>query len=71
MSFTDLKREMEHLTPEQRHEVAVLLSRLMDSDEKEQLTADLARRHAAMDAGQKTTLEDLKRAHEQLISDNR
>jgi len=51
MSFAELKREVEQLTPEQRQEIAVLLSRLMDSEDEEQLSTELARRHASMDAG--------------------
>jgi len=62
---------VEQLTPEQRQEIAVLLSRLMDSDDEEQLSTELARRHASTDAGQKTTLEELQQAHDQLASQGR
>ena len=42
MSFADLKREVEQLTPEQRQEIAMLLSRLMDSDEEDQMATELS-----------------------------
>jgi hypothetical protein len=71
MSFADLKQEVEQLSPEQRREVAVLLSRLMDAEEGEQLATELAERHRAMDAGQKTSFEALQQAHERLIGNQR
>ena len=70
MSFTELKRTILELTPKQRREVFELLSSVTRSDEKE-WAAELARRHARMDAGVKYTREDLERRHRELAAGNR
>ena len=71
MSFAELKREVNRLTPKQRRELAVLLSRLADVENEEWLAEELGRRNAAMDAGKKHTLEDLRGVHTQLLAQGR
>lgn len=71
MSFAELKRKVPHLTQRQRHELAVMLSRLADSEGEDWLAQELSRRNAAMDAGRKHSLDDLRRVHEMLIEQGR
>ena len=70
MSFTELKRTILQLTPKQRREVFELLSGVMRADGKE-WAAELARRHARMDAGVKYTREDLAHHHQELVAKDR
>ena len=70
MSFTELKRTILQLTPRQRREILDLLSGVSRANEKD-WAAELARRHARMDAGVKFTREDLERRHMELIAKGR
>jgi hypothetical protein len=70
MSFADLKKVVRQLPPAQRRQLAILLARIADR-ENAGLAAELARRHARMDAGHKVTLEDLQRRHDELLAEGR
>ena len=71
MSFTELKQTIRQLTPKQRREVTKLLAEIAGEKEGQNWPAELARRHAEMDAGQYHTLGDLKRRHTALNAQGR
>ncbi len=70
MSLAEIKERIAELTPEERLEIAALIVHLNQTDDPE-YKAELGRRMAAMDAGNKYTEQDLKRLHEELSRQGR
>ena len=70
MSLAEIKEQIAELTPEERLEIAALIVHLTQADDPE-YKAELDRRMAAMDAGQKYTEQDLLRLHERLNQQGR
>ncbi len=67
MSTADIKRTLEELTPDERFFAASYLTVLMHRDDLEYGTL-LAERMDRMDAGQKVSLDEALRAHNDLES---
>jgi hypothetical protein len=60
MVFTEIKPQIEQLAPDERLKAMAYLKHLMHADDPA-YQAEIARRHAEMDAGRKVRWEDLKR----------
>ena len=60
MVFAEIKPQIEQLAPDERLKALAFLKHLMHA-ENPVYQAELARRHAEMDAGRKVRWEDLKR----------
>ena len=70
MSFTELEQQVLALNAEDRLKLRNLLEKIrMDNDVEWQ--EEMARRNARMDAGEKYSLEDMERRHEELLKQGR
>jgi hypothetical protein len=67
MSFAELKQEVTGMTRKQRRELFELLSEISRNDEKF-WAREITSRMARMDAGEKYTLEDFRRRHDELAA---
>ena len=70
MSFTELEQQVLALSVEERRQLRNVLEKIrMDNDVEWQ--EEMARRNARMDAGEKVSLEELERMHEELLRQGR
>ena len=70
MSFTELEQQVRALSDAERLRLRNLLEQIrMENDMEWQ--QEMARRNEAMDRGEKVTLEDLHRRHEELLKQGR
>ena len=70
MSFTELEQQVLALSVEERLQLRNVLEKIrMDNDVEWQ--EEMARRNARMDAGEKVSLEELERMHEELLRQGR
>lgn len=60
MVFTEIKPQLDQLSPEERLKAIAYLKHLRQAENPE-YQRELAQRHAEMDAGQKVRWEDLKK----------
>jgi hypothetical protein len=67
VSFAEIKDQIAGLTVEERLELAALITHLNRADDPE-YRSELDRRAAAMDAGKKSTLDELERRHRRLAA---
>ncbi len=67
MSVADIKREVLHLTDEERWEVSEFLQQLSQKNE----SGELSRINAEMTAGKRVSLEEAIKRHEALVSQGR
>jgi hypothetical protein len=67
MSIAQIKKHVAGLTIEERLDLAAWIAHLNQAADPE-YQAELDRRMMAMDAGQKFTQSDLKRAHKELVA---
>ncbi len=70
MNFIEMKKEIPTLTREERLELAHILHFCDMTDDKGYL-AELGRRMAAMDSGDKVTQEEVERIHKELTAQGR
>jgi len=68
VSLAEIQEQIAGLTAEERLEVAALIAHL-DRAGDAAYQAELDRRAADMDAGKKTTLDELERRHHRLSAD--
>jgi hypothetical protein len=68
MSLAEIREQIAGLTVEERLDLAALIAHLNRADDREFQSA-LDQRLAAMDAGRKSTLDDLERQHRSLSAD--
>lgn len=69
MNLAEIKNQIGAMTADERLEVVAFISHLSQVDDPA-YQAELARRLDAMEAGHKTSLEDLERLHERLTGNN-
>jgi len=67
MSVADIKREVLHLTDQERWEVATFLKELRQKNE----ARELSQINADMDAGNRVSLDEVIRRHEALLAQGR
>ncbi len=67
MSFAEIKQRVAGLSPNERLELAALLAHLNRTDNPE-YQADLDRRLAEMDGGEKFTSRELEQVHRRTLS---
>jgi hypothetical protein len=68
MSMAEIQEQIAGLTVEERLDLAALIAHLNCADDPE-YQSTLDRRAAGMDAGKKTTLDELERRHRTLSAD--
>jgi hypothetical protein len=68
MSMGEIREQIAGLTLEERLDLAALIAHLNRADDAE-YQSTLDQRAAEMDAGKKTTLDELERLHRTLSSD--
>jgi hypothetical protein len=68
MSMAEIREQIAVLTVEERLDLAALIAHLNRADDAEYQTT-LDQRAADMDAGKKTTLDELERRHRTLSAD--
>jgi cytochrome c len=67
MSLAEIREHIAGLTVEERLDVAALIAHLNRADDPE-YQSELDRRAADMDAGKKSTLDELERRHQRLAA---
>lgn len=67
MSLAEIREQIAGLTVEERLDVAALIAHLNRADDPE-YQSDLDQRVADMDAGKKSTLDELERRHQRLVA---
>ena len=70
MSMVEVKETVAEMSAEERLEIAAFIAHLNRADSPEYQT-ELDRRMSAMDAGEKTSTQDLKRRHKDLLERGR
>jgi cytochrome c len=70
MSMVEVKETVAEMSAEERLEIAAFIAHLNRADSPEYQT-ELDRRMAAMDAGKKTSTQDMKRRHKDLLEQGR
>jgi hypothetical protein len=70
MSMVEVKETVAEMSAEERLEIAAFIAHLNRADSPEYQT-ELDRRMSAMDAGGKTSAQDLKRRHKDLLERGR
>jgi cytochrome c len=70
MSMVEVKETVAEMSAEERLEIAAFIAHLNRADSPEYQT-ELDRRMSAMDAGKKTSAQDLKRRHKDLLERGR
>jgi hypothetical protein len=70
MSLAEIRDQIAGLTVEERLDVAALIAHLNRADDLEYLS-ELDQRAAEMDAGKKSTLNELERQHQRLAAGGR
>jgi hypothetical protein len=70
MSMVEVKETVAEMNVEERLEIAAFIAHLNRADSPEYQT-ELDRRMSAMDAGEKTSAQDLKRRHKDLLERGR
>jgi alanine racemase len=68
MSMAEIREQIAGLTVEERLDLAALIAHLNCADDAE-YQSTLDQRAASMDAGKKTTLDELERRHRTLSAD--
>jgi hypothetical protein len=67
VSLAEIREQIAGLTVEERLDVAALIAHLNRADDPE-YQSDLDQRVADMDAGKKSTLDELERRHQRLVA---
>jgi len=70
VSLAEIREQIAGLTVEERLDLAALIAHLNRTDDPE-YQAELDRRAADMDAGKKSTLDELERRHQRLAAGGR
>jgi hypothetical protein len=70
VSLAEIREQIAGMTVDERLDLAALIAHLNSKDDPD-YQAELERRMARMDAGKKTTQDDLERLHQRLIAEGR
>lgn len=70
MSVSEIKSQLRKLTPSEFNEIAITVRQIaMENDED--WKAEMSRRMERMDRGEKYSLDDLQRRHDELTAEGR